>query len=395
MERRTESTALGGALKGRLGGGQARAGVALSAIILRFRARMQAEMPPSLHTLLASRHFLLADGATGTNLFAMGLTSGDAPEPWNVVHPDRVATLHRHFVHAGADIILTNSFGANRYRLALHGLDDRVGELNEAAAQVARRVADEAGRPVLVAGSMGPTGELFHPLGAVSHQQGVAAFSEQAQALARGGVDVLWVETMSSQEELEAALAGADTTPVPAVCTLSFDTNGRTMMGITPAEFAHYCAHRSPAPAAFGTNCGQGAAEAVAGLVSIARVARPGDVLVAKANCGIPEFVDGEIRYDGTPQLMADYACLALDAGARIIGGCCGTTPAHVETMRRALDAHQRRGPPSLGRVVETLGEVSAGASALAEVDAGSLPGPCTPRAGGRGRRTRRARGRP
>ena len=344
-------------------------------------------MRSSLETLLADRPFLLADGATGTNLFAMGLGSGEAPEPWNVAHPERVASLHQRFVQAGSDLILTNSFGGNRYRLALHGARERVRELNEAAAKVARRVADDAGKPVLVAGSMGPTGELFQPLGALSPEEGVAAFAEQAQALARGGVDVLWIETMSSQEELESALAGADATSVPAVCTLSFDTNGRTMMGIAPAEFAGYCARRSPPPAAFGTNCGQGAAEAVAGLVSMATVARPTDVLVAKANCGIPEFVDGEIRYNGTPQLMADYARLALDAGARIIGGCCGTTPAHIETMHHALTTHRRQALPSVERVVEVLGEVSAGAATLAAGNPGGQPGTRRNRARGRGRR--------
>ncbi len=132
--------------------------------------------------LLESKPVVLADGATGTNLFAYGLTSGDAPELWNVDHPDRVAALHQSFVDAGSDLFLTNSFGGNRHRLKLHKAEDRVAELNEAAAHIARRVADGASREVVVAGSMGPTGELFHPLGPLTMEEGIAAFEEQARS---------------------------------------------------------------------------------------------------------------------------------------------------------------------------------------------------------------------
>ena len=188
--------------------------------------------------LLASRAWLLADGATGSNLFDMGLMSGDAPELWNIAHPQRVARLHRGFADAGADIMLTNSFGATRYRLKLHQAQDRVQELNLAAARIARQVADASGRVIAVAGSMGPTGEIMEPIGSLGFVQARDAFAEQAQALAQGGVDVLWIETMSSVEEVRAAVAGAATTGLPIVCTLSFDTNGRTMMGVSPSDFA-------------------------------------------------------------------------------------------------------------------------------------------------------------
>jgi len=312
--------------------------------------------------LLQSRSVLLADGATGTNLFAHGLMSGDAPEFWNVDHPDRIIALHQSFVDAGSDLFLTNSFGGSRHRLKLHQAEDRVAELNEAAARIARAVADAAPREVIVAGSMGPTGELFHPLGPLTLEEGIAAFEEQARALADGGADILWIETLSSREEVEAALNGGAVTGLPMVCTLSFDTNGSTMMGITPADFVALCRELGPSPAAYGTNCGVGPAEVVAGILGLRSAAHSDDLLVAKANCGIPEFVDGAIRYGGTAELMAEYACLAVDAGARIIGGCCGTTAEIVRAMRDALDAHERGDAPSLETVEQRLGALTAGA---------------------------------
>ena len=188
--------------------------------------------------LLSERPWLLADGATGSNLFDVGLMSGDAPELWNVDHPERITKLHQDFVDAGADIILTNSFGGTVYRLKLHNAQGRMAELNTRAAQIARQVADASGRTVAVAGSMGPTGEIMEPIGPLSFEQAKAAFAEQALALAAGGADVLWIETMSSREEVEAAVAGAAVANLPIVCTLSFDTNGRTMMGISPSDFS-------------------------------------------------------------------------------------------------------------------------------------------------------------
>jgi 5-methyltetrahydrofolate--homocysteine methyltransferase len=193
-------------------------------------------------------------------------------------------------------------------------------------------------------------------------EEAIAAFEEQARALANGGVDALWVETMSSREEVEAALNGGAVTGLPMVCTLSFDTNGRTMMGITPAEFVALCRELGPSPAAYGTNCGVGPAEVVAGILALRGAAHGDDLLVAKANCGIPEFVDGAIRYGGTAELMADYACLAIDAGARIIGGCCGTTPEIVRAMRDAIDSHERGEAPTLDMVEQCLGTLTAGA---------------------------------
>src|ERR1700722_491919 len=319
-------------------------------------------MTDRLTPLLAVRPWLLADGATGSNLFERGLQSGDAPELWNSDHPDRIGDLQRAFVEAGADIILTNSFGGTRHRLKLHKAEGRVAELNEKAARISRTEANRSGRVVLVGGSMGPTGEILEPLGPLSLDAARQAFAEQAAALARGGADILWIETMSSVEETEAAIGGARETGLPIVATLSFDTNGRTMMGITPSELAGV--HRKHQLAACGSNCGTGPSELVACIVNLATASEPGAILVAKANCGIPQFRDGEIRFNGTPELMAQYACLSLDSGARIIGGCCGTTPEHLRVMRQALESHVRGPKPDLAAIESLLGAVSNGATA-------------------------------
>lgn len=345
-------------------------------------------MTDRLIPLLAQRPWLLADGATGSNLFDRGLRSGDAPELWNSEHPERIAALHRAFVEAGADILLTNTFGGTRHRLKLHKAEHRVAELNEQAARIARAEADRAGRVVLVAGSMGPTGEILEPLGPLTLDAAREAFAEQATALARGGADVLWIETMSSIEEAEAAIAGARVADLPIVATLSFDTNGRTMMGITPSDLAGL--QRKHTLAACGSNCGTGPSELVACMVNLATASEASAVLVAKANCGIPQWVDGEIRFNGTPELMARYACMAFDAGARIIGGCCGTTPEHLRIMRQALESHVRGPAPDLASIESRLGVISTGASAQLRGELGREAG-AAPGAAGRRTRSHRA----
>jgi 5-methyltetrahydrofolate--homocysteine methyltransferase len=319
--------------------------------------------------LLGERPFLMADGATGTNLFGMGLMTGDSPELWNFEHPERIEALHQSFVDAGADLFLTNSFGGTRHRLKLHHAQDRVHEINKRAAEIGRKVADAAmadqpGREVIVAGSMGPTGELFEPLGALTEADGIAAFAEQAQALKEGGVDVLWIETMSSKEEVAAAVKGAATTGLPIVTTMSFDTNGKTMMGISPADFVAFIHTLEPKPAAFGANCGVGAADLVATIVKLSEAAAPDDVIVAKGNCGIPYYEEGHIRYNGTPELMAEYARVVRDAGARIVGGCCGTSPEHLRALRDALDHHQPGEMPTVDNIVTRLGPITSKAAA-------------------------------
>lgn len=314
-------------------------------------------MSDLLSRLLAEGRILLADGATGTNYFDMGLASGEAPEAWLLEHPDKVADLHRRFVEAGSDIVLTNSFGATRFRLKLHGLEERTHELNRIAASLARKVADESGRTVVVAGSMGPTGELFTPLGALTMEAAVAAFTEQARGLAEGGADVAWIETMSAGEELEAAARGAIAAGLPYVFTASFDTAGRTMMGLTPEGLTELVATLDVKPVAYGANCGIGPGDLVASILGMSEAA-PNDLFVAKGNCGIPKWVGDAVQYGGTPELMAEYTCLARAAGARIIGGCCGTSPAHIAAMRKAIDSGVLLQRPTFEAVEASLGPI-------------------------------------
>jgi 5-methyltetrahydrofolate--homocysteine methyltransferase len=319
-------------------------------------------MSDSFRHLLDSRPCLIADGGMGTSLFAAGLETGGSPELWNIDHPDRVQAIHRGFIDAGADIILSNTFGGTRYRLKLHQLDHRVDELNLAATRVARAAADDAGRPVIVAGDMGPTGELFEPLGVLTRPLGIEAFAEQARALAEGGADILWIETMSSREEVEAAVLGAGVTGLPIVCTLTFDTAGRTMMGMTPEDAAEFCQGLGVTPVAFGANCGNGPAELVNAMTRLASAARSDAVLVAKSNCGIPEYIDGQVRYNGTPEIMGRYARMARDAGARIIGGCCGSTPEHLRAIVAALDGYTPGEMPDVAAIEDRLGPLAAAA---------------------------------
>jgi len=313
----------------------------------------------ALERLLASKDVVIADGATGTNLFAMGLASGASGEAWCAAHPERVRALHRRFVDSGADILLTNSFSSNRYRFRLHGMEDRVAELARRAAALAREAADAAARPVVVAGSMGPTGEMIEPLGERTRAEAREAFLEQAEALRAGGADIAWIETMYSEQELAAAIEAADDAGLPFVATMTFDTNGRTMMGLTPEEAVRNVKQHGSAPLAFGANCGMGPAQLVDTVMGLARGAEPGDVLVAKGNAGLPKMgTDMQVVYDGTPAVMADYACLARDVGARIIGGCCGTTPEHLQVMVEALATRPRGAPPERETVERLLGPV-------------------------------------
>ena len=314
-------------------------------------------MTGRLQDLIDQKGVLLADGATGTNFFNMGLQSGDAPELWNEDEPEKVKALHRSFVESGADIILTNTFGANRNRLKLHHAQDRVVELNEKAARLARDVAEEVDRPVLVAGSVGPTGELFEPLGELTHDSAVASFAEQMEGLKAGGADVLWIETMSAREEIEAAAEAARNAGLDYIFTASFDTAGRTMMGVSPSALPEFAATMSPPPIAVGANCGVGATDLLFSILDMTGSdTRASVAIIAKANCGVPKIQGDEVVYTGTPELMARYARLAMDAGASIIGGCCGTSPEHLVAMRGAIDTHTRGDRPTLEDMVAGTG---------------------------------------
>ncbi len=318
-------------------------------------------MTDTFARLLASRDWLMADGATGTNLFNMGLDAGEPPEMWNVDHPDRITKLYKGAVDAGSDIFLTNSFGGNAARLKLHGAESRARELSRISAEIGRDVADSAGRTVIVAGSVGPTGEIMAPMGSLTHELAVEIFHEQAEGLKEGGADVLWLETISAPEEYKAAAEAFALAGMPWCGTMSFDTAGRTMMGVTSADMANMVEKLSNPPLAYGANCGTGASDllrTVLGFVAQGNE-RP---IIAKGNAGIPKYHDGHIHYDGTPDLMADYAVLARDCGAKIIGGCCGTMPEHLRKMREALENTPRGPRPTLDLITERLGAFSSAA---------------------------------
>ncbi len=282
--------------------------------------------------LLAERGVLLADGATGTNYQTMGIEPGLAPEEWLFDAPDKVVELHRAFVEAGSDIVLTCTFGATPLRLLDGPLIGRAREVNLRAAELART---GAGNDRLVAGSLGPTGQLIEPYGLLTHDACVEAFAEQASALADGGVDLLVVETIFAVEEAVWAVEGVQSaTDLPLVVSFSFDMGTRTMMGLSPTD-----AVAAVAPlgvAAVGTNCGRSLEDA--DLVVAEMLAAAGDLPVwVKPNAGVPKIVGAEVVYEAGPEMLAEHAVRYVEQGARIVGGCCGSTPAHVAAVARAL----------------------------------------------------------
>ncbi|MGQ9597978.1 MAG: homocysteine S-methyltransferase family protein [Anaerolineae bacterium] len=289
----------------------------------------------SFWTRLRSGEVLVADGATGTLLQSQGLEAGRAPEVWLFEQPDRIRALHQAYIQVGADLILTCSFGGTRYRLEKDGLSGQVIQVNRRAAELARQVA---GDTVLVVGDMGPTGQLLKPLGTATREEVAEAYAEQATGLIEGGVDLLLLETMSDLEEVKAAIEGVRrVTDLPLICTFSFDTHGRTMMGVRPAQAAREIA---PWVEGIGANCGRDPTE-FPGFIQAIREAAPNKVLWAKPNAGLPRLVGGQATYTATPSDMAQIALQLFAAGAQVIGGCCGTTPAHIAAMAAVL---KRRG---------------------------------------------------
>jgi methionine synthase I (cobalamin-dependent) len=281
---------------------------------------------------LDSGEIILADGAMGTMLQAAGLERGHAPEEWNLIQPEKVVAVHRGYIDAGSAMILTNSFGANRIRLAKYEMEDRVYEVSRKAAGLAR---EAAGSAALVAGSMGPTGEFFSPLGTLTFQEAREAFAEQAKGLADGGADLLIIETMADLKEVEAAINGArESTDLPLVCTMTFDTKLHTIMGVSPKKAAETL--NSWEVEAIGANCGTGPQE-VEKVMEEMKEACPEAILVAQPNAGLPRLVQGRTQYDATPEVMADYALRYAELGVRIIGACCGSMPQHIAAMARAL----------------------------------------------------------
>jgi 5-methyltetrahydrofolate--homocysteine methyltransferase len=288
-----------------------------------------------LAALLGADRPVLLDGGMGTLLQDGGLEAGVPGELWNLENPDAVRAAHAAYAEAGARLLTTNTFGGTRPRLDLHGLGDRVGEVNRTAAQLARAVADEHG--LLVAGDLGPTGELLAPLGTLTREGAQALFAEQLTALVEGGIDLVLVETLSDLGEAEAALAAArEVAPdLPVAVTMSFDTNLRTMMGVRPGGAV---AHLAAAGAdAVGANCGRGPAEMEIIAVEMAQ-ARTGDILlIAQSNAGLPQVVGDHFEYDATAGDMAAHASRLAELGIDLVGGCCGSTPAHIAAMGATL----------------------------------------------------------
>jgi 5-methyltetrahydrofolate--homocysteine methyltransferase len=293
-------------------------------------------MKTALQDLMASGRPVTVDGAMGTNLIELGLEVGVPTGVWNVDEPDRVRKVHRDFIEAGAQIILTNTFVCNRLSLKLYDLADRAVELTRAAARVARAEADTADAPVVVGGSIGPTGDILEPLGTLSHDEACETFEQQAKVLAGGGVDAFWIETMSDPEEVRAAVEGCRRADpdLPIVMTMSFERGGRTLMGVTPAEAME--ALKGFGAVAVGGNCGSSLDE-IEVVIDEMHIADPGAVLVAKANAGLPHTEGDVTAYDATPEDMATYAKAVYERGARIIGACCGSTPAHIRAIAHAL----------------------------------------------------------
>ncbi len=279
---------------------------------------------------------LISDGAMGTMLQGKGLTDGGAPELWNVENPTAIEEVLEEYAAAGANLITTNTFGGTRGRLQMHGLEDRLFELNKAGAEIARKVADR--HPgCFVMGDVGPSGELMEPMGTMTIDEAKALFADQIKALVAGGVDAILIETMSDLQEVEAAVKAAkEVAPdLPVIVTFSFDTNLRTMMGVKPAVAVTTLA--AEGVRIIGANCGRGVDE----MRVIAREltdARPDGVyIITQSNAGLPKLVGGDFIYDGTPEEMAKYAQDMKALGVNVIGSCCGSSPAHTKAMAATL----------------------------------------------------------
>lgn len=288
-----------------------------------------------LAALLGAQRPVLLDGGMGTLLQDSGLEDGAPGELWNLENRDTVRRAHAAYAEAGARLLTTNTFGGTRPRLEMHGLGDRVGEVNRTAARIARSVADERG--LLVAGDLGPTGELLAPLGTLTREAAQELFAEQLIGLVEGGIDLVLVETLSDLGEAEAALAAArGVAPgLPVAVTMSFDTNMRTMMGVRPAEAVTHLA--AAGADAVGANCGRGPEEME--LIAAEMVqARAGDLLlVAQSNAGLPQVVGDHFEYDATADDLAAHAGRLAELEIDLIGGCCGSTPAHIAAMNAIL----------------------------------------------------------
>jgi 5-methyltetrahydrofolate--homocysteine methyltransferase len=292
----------------------------------------------SLLTALKNKKILISDGAWGTFLHERGLQPGECPELWNSTHRDDVFAIAKSYIDAGADIILTNSFGGSPAKLEHYGLQDRTAELNETAAAISR---EAAGTDHLVLGSIGPTGVMLM-MGEVSEETLYDGFCVQAGALKKGGVDALCIETMSALDEACLAIRAArESSGLEVACTFTFEKtiNGefRTMMGVSPAEMVQ--AVKEAGASVLGTNCGNGFDQMI-DIVKEIRSIDPLTPILVHANAGKPVFQDGKTVFPETPEMMAAKINDLIKSGANIIGGCCGTTPAHIQKLVHAIRVH-------------------------------------------------------
>jgi homocysteine S-methyltransferase len=287
-------------------------------------------------TLLQSSTPLLADGAMGTLLHAHGVEHTHCFDELNLTDPSRVADVHRQYIEAGAQIILTNTFGANRYKLHQHGLEEKLTEINRTGVEIARRVVEESGKPVLVAGDVGPLGVRIAPYGRVQLHEARSAFSQQIQALAEA--DLIVIETMTDVYETVEAIAAAKSAlpETPIVASMTFTRDDRTLLGDNPAKVA--VALKEAGTDVIGVNCSGGPAQLLRILREMRR-AVPEARFWIKPNAGWPEHVGGRVMYAAAPEYFRDYALEFWKAGANVIGGCCGTTPEHIAAMRKTLDS--------------------------------------------------------
>lgn len=294
---------------------------------------------PTFLERLRSGDILIADGATGTNHQQNGLPPGAPSDEWVIDEPEKVQALHRAFVKAGSDIFLTCTFNGTRLRLRESKYANRSGEINEHAAQLAREVAEE--HPgVFVAGSMGPIGKLLEPLGELSHDECAANFAEQAAALTKGGVDFLLLETQFALEEALAAIEGIKSvSQLPLIVSFSFDQGTRTMMGLRPSQVAQAIAPLGVV--AIGANCGKAPA-AMEEIIHEYAAQNLNLPIWAKPNAGLPHLIGDREVYDATPEIMAEFAVKYVQAGAQIVGGCCGNTPAHIAAISQAVRASSK-----------------------------------------------------
>ena len=274
---------------------------------------------------------ILFDGATGTMLQRLGLESGGSPDELNLTRPDIVAQVHAAYIDAGSDIITTNTFGANRIKLSEYGLDNRVHEINVASARIAREAS--AGR-TLIAGGLGPTGKFLEPVGDLTFSEAVDIYSEQISGLKEGGADIIIIETMMDIREMKAAIIAAkESSGLPVVATMTFDENMRTVLGTSPEVFA--IVGEGLGAASVGANCSLGIEGIFMAVTAMSKVT---DLpLIVQANAGVPFIKEGKTIFPGTPAEMANYVPKLLEAGVRLIGGCCGTTPEHIKRVRDAL----------------------------------------------------------